>query len=267
MRPAGKGAVGVLSGERQHLPMWVPQSRLVKGPPPKVRPDFRRTFLDFQRGIRMGNIEPNQRITQILKAYLEDRHGTRFITDRWGRGVYWRWICWLPVESRRAKPLSSKVNFGCAKFYVAINLEGQTFEAGLQIERAPMVPGVSWVHTQTDWDVHTLVRGLKGRTKIAREIARLVRQEEFTVRSGPFMEQVTYTSATYRGPAPLARAMREMAVDQWGGFQLCCEFSRDEVQAMTGSEIVAAVGDIFDELVSLGNQVMTVPCLRATREK
>ena len=34
------------------------------------------------------------------------------VTDRWGRGVYWQWICWLPRANRQAKPVSHDVNFG-----------------------------------------------------------------------------------------------------------------------------------------------------------
>src|SRR5260221_14365534 len=62
---------------------------------------FRSEWIDFQRGIRVGNIEPHERITQILKFHLEQRYRTPFVTDRWGRGVYWQWICWLRSEERR----------------------------------------------------------------------------------------------------------------------------------------------------------------------
>lgn len=249
-------------GER--IPEWVPRSRLLRGPAPRVRPDFSPTLLDFRRGIHMGNLEPNQRITQIMKAVLESQHGTRFITDRWGRGVYWRWICWLPVQNRQAKPLSSGFNFGCAKFYTSLDLEAQTFEAGMQVERAPLKTGAGFVRTEKDWDVHRLVRGLRRGSPLAREVARLVRQEGFTVRAGPFGERSTFTAATYRGPAPLASRCKAIPPDTWGGFQLCYVFTRTEIKAMTGEEIVGAIGDIFDEVTPAMNLVMTVPCLRAS---
>ena len=79
---------------------------------------FRSEWIDFQRGIRVGNLEPHERITQILKFHLEQRYRTPFVTDRWGRGVYWQWICWLPRANREAKPISNKVNFGCAKLFI-----------------------------------------------------------------------------------------------------------------------------------------------------
>ena len=68
------------------------------GNPPVVLPGlgvavgFRPEFLDFERGIHVGNLEENQRITRILKLALEARYGQPFVTERWGRGVYWQWI-------------------------------------------------------------------------------------------------------------------------------------------------------------------------------
>src|ERR1017187_10710498 len=85
---------------------WLP---LAKGTGPMAElptgEAFRSEWIDFQRGIRVGNIEPHERITQILKFYLEQRYRTSFVTDRWGRGVYWQWICWLP--DRKSTRLNS----------------------------------------------------------------------------------------------------------------------------------------------------------------
>lgn len=67
----------------------------------------------------VGNLEPRERITQILKFQLEQRHQTRFITDRWGRGVFWQWICWLPRANREVKPVFHAVNFGCSKLFIS----------------------------------------------------------------------------------------------------------------------------------------------------
>jgi hypothetical protein len=70
-------------------PVWGAKGRRVESAAPLVRPDFSPACLDFEHGIRVGNLEPHQRITRILKAALEGRHATAFTTDRWGRGVYW----------------------------------------------------------------------------------------------------------------------------------------------------------------------------------
>lgn len=247
---------------RDELPSHLAGKRIVRVPEPDLRPDFRPEFLDFERGIRMGNIEPNQRLTRILRASLEARHGTKFITDRWGRGVYWKWICWVPVESRKAKPVSGGINFGSAKFYTTINQVRETFEAGMQVERAPLEPGIAHVHLQDDWDYHALVRGLRSGSKLARQIARLVRDEGFTVRVGGFREMAEWDAASHRGPAQLARALKAIAADAWGGFQLCYVWSRKEISGMSGAEIIAAIEAVFGELVPPMNAVLTVPCLR-----
>jgi len=212
----------------------------------------------------MGNLEPRQRITRILRHSLEQRHHTPFITDRWGRGVYWQWICWLPLENRRAKPLSSKYNFGCAKFYITLDRDDQTFEAGLQIERAALRGPPGDLRAQRDWDFFRLLAGLRRGTPLAAEVARLVRDEAFTVRAGPFGHRVEFRSANYRGPGPLARACRAIPRDEWGAFQLCYVFPKDEILSMTGDEIVAAIEDIFHELAPAVNLVMTVPCLKVS---
>jgi len=247
---------------KERTPLAVSRSKLVTALPATVRPDFRTRFLDFARGIHMGNLEPNQRITQILKARLERVHGTRFITDRWGRGVFWHWICWLPAANRQAKPISNDVNFGCAKFYISINTDDHTFEAGLQIERAPTRAGASWVRARDDWDIFRLLPQLRRGTPLAAELARLVCQEGFTVRAGPFGDMAVRTSADYNGPAALARACRAIPADEWGGFQLCYVFAQDEIEAMSGDEVVGAISDIFDEVTAAANLVMTVACLR-----
>jgi hypothetical protein len=53
---------------------------------------FHVEWIDFDRGIRVGNLAPHERITQILKYGLEQKYGTGFVIDRWGRGVYWQSI-------------------------------------------------------------------------------------------------------------------------------------------------------------------------------
>jgi len=56
---------------------------------------FRPDCLDFRRGIHVGNLEDNERITRILKLALESGYAQPFVTERWGRGVCWQWIGYL----------------------------------------------------------------------------------------------------------------------------------------------------------------------------
>jgi len=118
--------------KQQRQPAW----KSGCGPPGLgVAVGFRPEYLDFERGIHVGNLEENQRITRILKLALEGRYGQPFVTERWGRGVYWQWIGYLPRANRTAKPVSSDVSFGCSKFFLTVDTGEQLFKCGLQVER------------------------------------------------------------------------------------------------------------------------------------
>ena len=68
---------------RDWLPLAKP-GRIAAGKP--TGEAFDSAWIDFTNGIRVGNLEPEERITRILKHHLETRHGVPFVTDRWGRG-------------------------------------------------------------------------------------------------------------------------------------------------------------------------------------
>src|SRR5512136_551040 len=112
-----------MKSRNSHREQLLPLGRRAASEPPAFRPEW----IDFDRGIRVGNLEPHQRITQILKLGLESRHGASFVIDRWGRGAFWQWICWLPRANREAKPLSHDVNFGCAKLFIAVDQQERVF--------------------------------------------------------------------------------------------------------------------------------------------
>lgn len=69
------------------LPLVRAEGRAVEAPTGEA---FRTEWIDFEKGIRVGNLEPHERITRILKYGLEEGYGTDFVTDRWGRGVFWQ---------------------------------------------------------------------------------------------------------------------------------------------------------------------------------
>ena len=145
-------------------------------PLPATALAFRPEYLDFRRGIHVGNLEDNERITRILKLALESRYAQPFVTERWGRGVYWQWIGYLPRANREAMPLSSRVSFGCSKFFLNVDTEEKFFKCGLQVERgyvkAPR--GYRECQLQPDWDWHRLLRSLQPRSPMERELKRLV---------------------------------------------------------------------------------------------
>jgi hypothetical protein len=128
--------------------------------PPVVLPGlgvavgFRPEFLDFERGIHVGNLQDNERITRILKLALEARYGQPFVTERWGRGVYWQWIGYLPRANRAAKPLSASVSFGCSKFFLTVDTDERLFKCGTQVERGYVRAPREYRYCQLrpDWD-------------------------------------------------------------------------------------------------------------------
>jgi hypothetical protein len=88
-------------------------------------------FLDFRLGIRVGKLDQNERITRILKLALESQYKQPFVTERWGRGVYWRWIGYLPREPHGKTDLGH-ARFGCSKFFITVDTDERLFKCGLQ---------------------------------------------------------------------------------------------------------------------------------------
>ena len=136
---------------------------------------FNTKWIDLDKGIRVGNIEPHERITQIIKSFLQARYDQPFVIDKWGRGAYWKWICWVPRKNREAKPVSGRGNWCSAKFYISAFGDGRQFECGMQVERGPAVgperfPGCL---LQDDWDWHRVMRQLRKVSKLDAESARL----------------------------------------------------------------------------------------------
>jgi hypothetical protein len=236
---------------------WLPLSRAGKkqGEVPTGEA-FRPEWIDFEHGIRVGNLEPHERITQILKYRLETRYGTKFVTDRWGRGVYWQWICWLPRADREAKPLSSDTNFGCAKFYITQDQEKRLFESGMTVERgyATGQPSLAGARLARDWDWHRLVAGCRAGSALDDELKRLVCREGFSIG----VAGARFTKANFRGAAQVRTAAEKAPRADWAGFSLYYPMPEAGVRACTGYELVQAVMGVFAEVTPVMNLCMAV---------
>jgi len=238
---------------------WLPLSKAeMAAAEPPTGEAFRVEWIDFERGIKVGNLEPHERITQILKFGLEERYATPFVIDRWGRGVFWQWICWLPRTNREAKTLSSHVNFGCSKLFISTDREAAVFQSGLQVERGSVeagsgIPG----NLAKDWDWHRLIHQAESGTVLDREIGRLVRREGFTARliGGA---TATFTAGNWESSRQIRQAAKKAPRDQWAGFQLFYPMSADEVRACTGHELVQAIFGVFAEVTQAMNQCMQI---------
>jgi hypothetical protein len=224
---------------------------------------FRPEWIDFERGIRVGNIEPHERITQILKFRLERDWEARFVTDRWGRGVYWQWICWLPRANREAKPVSHDVNFGCAKLYIQADRERRLFQCGLAVERgvvtgSPSYPGIK---QKPDWDWHRLMKQCRQGTELDRELRRLVAREGFHASFTGRGMAATLTKKDFASAGQLRELARKAPPDAWAGFDLYYPMTEAEVKASTGYELVQGIMGAFAEVVPAMNLCMQAPLL------
>jgi hypothetical protein len=219
---------------------------------------FRPEFLDFQRGIRVGNLEERERITRILKIALESRYGEDFVTERWGRGVYWRWIGFLSRSNRAAKPVSSKVSFGCAKFFLSMNPEEGLFQCGMGVERGYVKAPREFRQGQLaeDWDWHRLLRALRPKGPMERELARLL-GEGFQIRGGNWDAEFARISGSgFAGVTKLRRALEAAPGKEWAGFQLFYPMREAEVRGSTGLDLVESMLAVFKEVTPVMNLCM-----------
>jgi hypothetical protein len=213
---------------------------------------FRPEFLDFERGIRVGNLEERERITRILKIALELRYGEDFVTERWGRGVFWRWIGFLSRANRAAKPVSAKVSFGCAKFYLSMSTEEGLFQCGMGVERGYVKAPAEFRGCQLaeDFDWHRLIRALRPKGPMERELARLL-GEGFRIRGGSWD-----ADSGFAGVTRLRRALEAVPKNEWAGFQLFYPMRAPEVRSATGVDLVESMLAIFKEVTPVMNLCM-----------
>jgi hypothetical protein len=215
----------------------------------KTAVGFRPEFLDFGRGIRVGNLEPHERITRILKSALETRYRQPFVTERWGRGVFWQWIGYLARANRDAKPLSSHVSFGCSKLFISVDTEEQRFKCGMQVERGYLrAPAESReCRLRPDWDWHRLVNGLSPRGALSRELTRLV-ADGFEIHAGSWSDPHVFGPDTPPRAIALKSALERAGPREWSGFQLYYPLAEADVQATSGPDLVDVMLAVFDEV-------------------
>ncbi len=222
---------------------------------------FRPEFLDFQRGIHVGNLEDHERITRILKLGLESRYRQPFVTQRWGRGVYWQWIGYLPRANREIKPVSHNVSFGCSKFFLSVDTDEKLFTCGLQVERgyvrAPRdFPACKLAR---DWDWHRLVGALKPGGAMEKELKRLVLREGFRIRAGSWEAVPAYFSkSNFPGVSGIKRQLQKAPAARWAGFQLFYAMNEAEVKSSTGRDLVESMMAVFEEVTPAMNLCMQI---------
>ena len=231
-------------------------------PFPRSAIGFQPEYLDFQKGIHVGNLNDNQRITRILKLALEARYQEAFVTERYGRGVYWQWIGFLPRSNRSAKPISSKVSFGCSKFFLTVDTAERVFRCGFSVERGMIQAPHDFpkIQLKPDWDWHRLMKQCAAGTKLDDELRRLLKREGFVAEVGNFETNTVFNAKNFKSARQIRDAAKKSPKkNEWAGFQLYYPMPEREVRTSTGYELVKAICGVFDEVTPAMNCCMQVP--------
>jgi hypothetical protein len=228
-------------------------------PFPRTAIGFLPEYLDFERGIRVGNLEDNQRITRILKLALEARYREPFVTERYGRGVFWQWIGFLPRANRSAKPISNKVSFGCSKFYLTVDTDGKVFKCGFSVERGLIKsPDFPAIEMRPDFDWHRLTAALRPSDKMESELRRLVMREGFRVDAGGWESALSITKSKFPSMSKIKNALDEAPGESWAGFQVYYAMPEKDVRSSTGVDLIESMMAIFDEVTPAMNLCMQI---------
>jgi hypothetical protein len=189
---------------------------------------------------------------------LEDHYGEPFVTERYGRGVYWQWIGYLPRANRAAKPLSSGVSFGCSKFFLMVDTEEKVFKCGLQVERGYVKADRSSRDFQlrSDWDWHRLVKSLRPKGAMEVELERLVRREGFCLHAGTWSEPARISRVNWANATRLRKLLTTTTPEEWAGFQLYYPMQEEEVRVSNGIDLVEAMLAVFHEVTAAMNLCM-----------
>jgi len=229
-------------------------------PFPRFAIGFLAEYLDFQKGIRVGNLNENQRVTRILKLALEARYGQSFVTERFGRGVYWQWIGFVPRANRDAKPISSKVSFGCSKFFLTMDADEQLFKCGFSVERGMIQAPEDFAKIQlkSDWDWYRLLRSLTPSSVMAHELKRLVQREGFRIDAGNWESRLTAGKRRFPSMAGLKKALESAPPAEWAGFQVYYPMPEKAVKSSSGADLIESMMAIFEEVTPAMNLCMQI---------
>ena len=227
---------------------------------PRVAIGFIPDYLDFQRGIRVGNLQDNERITRILKLAIEDACQEPFVTERYGRGVYWQWIGFISRANRAAKPVSSNVSFGCSKFFLTVDPHDNLFKCGFSVERGfiKASPDYGDIILKPDWDWNRLLKQCKAKGSLYDELKRLVMREGFVIDAGCWDDRATFRKKNLPEPAQLVRALRSAPDDAWAGFSVYYPMKEKEVLSASGADLVDSMLAVFREVTPAMNECMQI---------
>jgi hypothetical protein len=122
---------------------------------------FKAEWIDFKKGIRVGHLEEDQRITQILKKQLFKTFDEDFLIDHWGRGLYWSYIWFCPRANLKAKNFKGPGQFPSAKYFIGVDSDRRLFLSGFYIESGYRKSDEPRYQRNADWDWNRFILNLK----------------------------------------------------------------------------------------------------------
>ncbi len=249
-----------MTGKKPHrLTHWLPLSR----PAPQVSRSrlgsaFQTNWIDMDRGIRVGHLEEDERITWILKQRLKESFGERFLIDRWGRGVYWQYVWFVPEGNWRAKNIGGSGHFASAKYFISVDQDRRVFQAGLFLESGHQKDSDPRFVRTRQWDWPRFTRRLARDTQFRLALSRLIRKDGFELAVGFGEDRVIFDSARFRGPGSILSEIRRRPAGGWTVVSLYYPMLEDELQRTRGPAVVDATMAVFNELLPIMNGCLKV---------
>lgn len=214
---------------------------------------FKNEFIDFKHGIRVGHLEKEQRITQILKEQLLKIFKEDFIIDHWGRGIFWPYIWFCPRANLKAKKFEGSGQFPSAKYFIGVDSERSLFLSGFYVESGYEKAEEPRYQRNEDWDWNHFINRLKNEPSFQKELERLIVKEGFELAIG-FEENLNvFNRKNFQGLQPIRDEIERRLREDWVVVQVYYPLSGKELKSMKGDDIVQSIIGIWIELVQLLN--------------
>ena len=136
-----------------------------------------------------------------------------------------------------------------------VETEERQFKCGMQVERGyvKVPPGSGRWRLESDWDWHRLIKVLKPKNPMEKELKRLVVREGFALYGGSWEEGAYFTRSDFPSMSKLRRVLMEAPKNRWAGFQVFYSMAESEVRNSAGVDLVESMLAVFAEVTPAMN--------------
>jgi hypothetical protein len=220
---------------------------------------FNTQWIDFKKGIRVGHLEEDQRITQILKKRLLKLFNEDFLIDHWGRGLFWSYIWFCPRKNLKAKNFKGPGQFPSAKYFIGVDSNRRLFVAGFYVESGYNESEEPRYQRNSDWDWNRFVVKLKKDSVFQKEVQRLMFEEDFELAIGFEENLKIFDKQNFKDLEPVCDEINKRLNEDWVVVQIYYPLSEKELKSMNGAELIQAIMGIWSESAGLMNACLRVP--------